>query len=71
MSDRCIVCTSVEAVHPEVGGGYVPHAFEPADRISVPGYSGPERRKLVRRMNDRVALVEHSLQRVYGDEGQH
>lgn len=65
MSDRCIVCTFRAAAHPEVGNGYVPHEFKPADWITVPGYSGPERRQLVRRMDDRVALVERRYAAAY------
>lgn len=65
MSDHCLICTRVEAAHPEVGGGYIPHEFKPADWITVPGYSGPERRKLVRRMDDRVAAVERVYTAAY------
>ena len=65
-SRRCIVCTFVEAAHPEVGGGYQPHPFEPADHITVPGYDGPERRHGIRRMNDRVRTVEQAVAAVYG-----
>jgi hypothetical protein len=63
VTERCIVCTLTEAAHPEVGGGYVPHPFMPADWISVPGYEGPDRRKLVRRMHDRVEAVERMYDR--------
>jgi hypothetical protein len=62
---RCIVCTYVEAAHPEVGGGYIPHPFRSADWVEVPGYSGPERRGLVRRMDDRVAAIERVYAKAY------
>ena len=65
MSGRCVICTFSEPAHPTVGGGYLPHPFEPADRITVPGYTGPDRRKLVRRMEDRVALVERRFSAAY------
>lgn len=65
MSTSCIICNRPEPAHPTVGGGYVPHAFEPADRITVPGYTGPDRRKLVRRMDDRIALVERRYSAAY------
>ena len=63
MSDRCLICTFREAAHPEVGNGYTPHSFAPADLVQTETYAGPDRRKLVRRMNDRVALVEAALER--------
>lgn len=60
---RCIICTQVEAVHPEVGDGYTPHTFEGADHVRVPGYEGPDRRKGTRRMDDRIAAVEAAVDR--------
>lgn len=63
MSDRCVICTRVKAVHPEVGGGYVPHPFEPANMLHLPGYVGPERRKLVRRMEDREHVLDEIVRR--------
>jgi hypothetical protein len=67
MSKRCVICTQVRAVHPEVGGGYEPHPFADPEEIDVPGYSGPERRHGVRRMDDRVAVVEAALRRTSSD----
>jgi hypothetical protein len=49
MTRLCVLCSQIQAEHPEVGGGYLPHPFEPA-----------ERRKLVRRMDDvdqRIATI--------------
>lgn len=62
---RCLICTFSEAAHPEVGNGYVPHPFQPADLVVTPAYTGPERRRLVRRMSDRIVAVERAVARAY------
>ena len=64
MIRRCVLCTQVEVVHPEVGNGYVPHRFQPADEIRTAAYTGPERRRLVRRMGDRVEKIERAVERM-------
>lgn len=65
MTRLCLICSREAQYHPEVGFGYLPHPFEPADVIHTEGYVGPERRKGVRRMDDRVAAIEHAVASVY------
>lgn len=60
---RCVLCTQVAEVHPEVGDGYIPHPFQPAAIVHSPTYDGPERRHLIRRMDDRIAAIERVMQR--------
>lgn len=67
MSDRCIICTFVEAAHPEVGNGYVPHPFEEAAIVHAEAYDGPERRVGIRRMGDRVEAIERAMAAAYDE----
>lgn len=48
----CILCSREERFHPQVGAGYTSHPFEPA-----------ERRKLVRRMEDREQVLDEIVRR--------
>lgn len=61
MSHRCIICTFSAPAHPEVGNGYIPHPFEPADLVQTRTYVGADRRHLIRRMRDRISLLRYAL----------
>jgi hypothetical protein len=52
MTRMCVTCDREERSHPEVGFGYDPHPFAPA-----------ERRAAVRRTEDREKLLDEIVKR--------
>jgi hypothetical protein len=52
MTRLCLTCDKEERFHPEVGMGYRPHDFAPA-----------ERRQAIRRMEDREKLLDEIVKR--------